>query len=210
MRARGSLALTEGNRVSGLTQQATEPASRWVSPCRAGSCPRASASCGCRWRPHDGGEFAGILFAVSVGLDRAYPEMRIDAILNDAGKQMKDDIGELCAGDIISRYAFRSLSEYTTVEDPLSLQRMQRVLAINRLGQSRPTTPLYTYHAINDQLIPIKEVDELIAKYCADGVRVRYHRDPASDHNVLAGTGAPAAVAYLADRFAGKTAPSTC
>lgn len=161
-------------------------------------------------RQIDGGPFSGIYFAVSVGLSRAYPEMRIDSILNDKGRAMVDDIGKLCARDIISRYAFQKISEYVTVEDPLTLRRMQRVLATNHLGHHRPTTPTFDYHSINDELIPIAEVDELMAEYCADGVPLTYYRDPASEHTSLAVSGAPAAVGFLAARFAGQTAPTTC
>lgn len=121
-------------------------------------------------RQIDGGPFSGIYFAVSVGLSRAYPEMRIDSILNDKG----------------------------------------RVLATNHLGHHRPTTPTFDYHSINDELIPIAEVDELMAEYCADGVPLTYYRDPASEHTSLAVSGAPAAVGFLAARFAGQTAPTTC
>jgi hypothetical protein len=39
---------------------------------------------------------------------------------------------------------------------------------------------------------------------------VLHYRDPFGDHVTLAVTGAPPAVAYLADRFAGKPAPSNC
>lgn len=121
-------------------------------------------------RQIDGGPFSGIYFAVSVGLSRAYPEMRIDSILNDKG----------------------------------------RAMATNHLGHHRPTTPTFDYHSINDELIPIAEVDELMAEYCADGVPLTYYRDPASEHTSLAVSGAPAAVGFLAARFAGQTAPTTC
>lgn len=161
-------------------------------------------------RQIDGGMFSGIYFAVSVGLDRAYPEMDIESILNDAGRAMVEDIGGKCAGDIIAGYSFRSMSEFTTVDDPLELDRMRVVLATNHLGRHEPAGPVYSYHSINDQLIPIADVDELIAEYCAEGVPVSAYRDPASEHNSLAVTGAPSAVSYLADRFAGQPAPTTC
>jgi len=50
-----------------------------------------------------------------------------------------------------------------------------------------------------ENVFPI-EVENLVAMYT----------DYASEHNVLAVTGAPAAVAYLNARFAGLKAPSTC
>lgn len=161
-------------------------------------------------RQIDGGPFAGIYFAVAVGLSRAYPEMDVESILNDKGRAMVSDVGKRCAGDIISKYAFRSMSEFVTVDDPLTLPRMQRVIERNRLGQHRPDGPIFDYHAINDELIPIAEVDELMADYCAAGVPLTYHRDALSEHSSLAVSGAGAAVGFLAARFVGQDVPETC
>jgi secretory lipase len=61
-----------------------------------------------------------------------------------------------------------------------------------------------------DILNPIAASDPLFATYCRQGATVRYHRDLASDHVVLAITGAPAAVEFLAARFAGEPAPDDC
>ncbi|GAA1707099.1 lipase family protein [Fodinicola feengrottensis] len=158
----------------------------------------------------DGGAFAGIYFAVAVGLSRAYPEMDINAILNDKGKQLVASIGTKCITDIAAIGAFHRMAEYSTVPDPLALPRIQQVIAANHLGQHRPAGPIFDFHAIFDELIPIAGDDALAAQYCAEGVTVQHYRDPASEHASLAVTGAPLAVAYLADRFAAKPAPSTC
>jgi hypothetical protein len=158
----------------------------------------------------DGGAFAGIYFAVAVGLSRAYPEMDLNSILNDKGKKMVAAIGTKCITDIAAIGAFHRISEYTTVPDPLALPQMKKIIATNHLGQQRPAGPIFDFHAIFDELIPIAGDDALAAQYCAEGVMVQHYRDPASEHASLAVTGAPLAVAYLADRFAGKPAPSNC
>jgi hypothetical protein len=158
----------------------------------------------------DGGAFAGIYFAVAVGLSRAYPEMDLNSILNDKGKAMVAAIGTKCIADIAAMGAFHRISEYTTVVDPLALPQMKKIIATNHLGQHRPAGPIFDYHAIFDELIPIAGDDALAAHYCSEGIAVRHYRDPASEHTSLAVTGAPLAVAYLADRFAGRPAPSNC
>ena len=157
----------------------------------------------------DGGPFAGVYFAAAVGLSRAYPEINIHSLLTPAGETMAADVGTKCITDFTAPYAFHKMSEYTTV-DPLTVPAIQRVIADDTLGQARPKTPLYIYHAILDELAPIAPVDRLVAKYCSQGVKVVYHRDLLSEHVSLVATGAPAAVAYLSARFAGVPAPSTC
>jgi hypothetical protein len=161
-------------------------------------------------RQIDGGPFAGILFGAAQGIERAYPGMRIREILNEEGRRLYEEIADACVDEITRAGAFKRSDELTTVPDPISLPRVQRVLARNHLGQETPTAPLYIYHAIFDELIPIADVDELVAGYCAAGATVSYRRDPASEHVSLVVSGALDALAYLSDRFAGEAAPSTC
>lgn len=161
-------------------------------------------------RKIDGGPFAGILFAAAQGLERAYPEMRVREILNAEGKALYDEIADKCVEDITNAGMFKRMADLSKVPDPLVLPRIQKVLWKNHLGKRTPAAPLYIYHAILDELIPIATVDELVAGYCADGATVKYHRDPASEHVALVATGALAALDYLGARFAGTPAPSTC
>lgn len=158
----------------------------------------------------DGGPFAGILLAAGVGIGRGYPEMRLGALLNDAGRQMRREIGTKCLEEFALAYPLRSLSEFTKVPDPLAVPRVHRVLRKVSLGRRKPTAPLYLYHAVLDELNPIAASDALAAKYCAKGVSVAYHRNLLSEHIALAVTGAPAALDYLEARVAGQPAPNDC
>lgn len=45
-----------------------------------------------------------------------------------------------------------------------------------------PTIPLYVFHAVRDQISPIKDMDELVEKYCAAGASITYRRNTAGDH----------------------------
>jgi hypothetical protein len=69
---------------------------------------------------------------------------------------------------------------------------------------------MYVYEAVPDELIPIADVDGLMAKYCSEGVTVDYQRNLVSDHLTLVGTGAFAALSWLEARFAGSPAPDNC
>ncbi len=158
----------------------------------------------------DGSVFAGLGFGAIVGISRAYPEMDIDSVLNDGGRQLVRDVASACAAELAARYAFQRLDSFTTVPDAVDLPQFAAVLAATRLGQRTPVAPIFNYHSISDELIPIATDDALVAKYCSEGVPVLQYRDPLSGHIVLAVTGAPLAIGYLADRFAGKPAPSNC
>jgi dienelactone hydrolase len=156
----------------------------------------------------DGGAFSAIELAGTVGMSRAYPELK--ALFNDAGRTMATSIGEQCIEEYTSQFSFETMDTYTTVANAIDLPWVQQIMERNRLGQRKPAGPIFIYHAINDELIPIAEVNALVATYCSKGVTVAFDREVVAEHISLAFSGAPAAVSYLASRFAGIQAPSTC
>jgi hypothetical protein len=158
----------------------------------------------------DGGPFAGILFGAIVGLSRAYPELDPDVLFNAKGKAMAADVGKGCLTDWLASYALHKFSEYTIDPDPFNLPVAKKIMAAVNLGQRRPSAPVHLYHSVLDELNPVAEADRLRAVYCEQGVPVDYNRSLAGEHIVVVATGAPAAAAFLADRFAGKPAPNGC
>ncbi len=88
----------------------------------------ASADAGATARNVDGGPASGLLLAAAVGISRAYPDMRLDDLLNDTGHEMKGRIGGMCLEEFVAAYPLRRISEFTQVPDPLVLPRVQRVL----------------------------------------------------------------------------------
>jgi len=47
------------------------------------------------------------VLAAAVGLNRAYPQLKLDGILNDAGKQAVADIASQCVEQFAAKYAFK-------------------------------------------------------------------------------------------------------
>jgi fermentation-respiration switch protein FrsA (DUF1100 family) len=156
----------------------------------------------------DGTLFSAIELAGAVGMSRAYPQLV--TLWNDKGRAMAEAIGNTCIGQYLPQYPFQTMDTYTTVPDAIDLPWVQQIMDLNRLGQLRPAGPIYIYHSLNDELIPAADVNALVDGYCHQGVTVAYYQDLASEHNSLAFSGAPAAVGYLAARFAGLPAPDTC
>jgi hypothetical protein len=159
-------------------------------------------------RKIDGSIASGLVLLASTGLSRAYPEML--SLLNDKGRAMIAEIGDMCVGDAVSRFPFRHLNEFTVSQDPLAEPVAVRVLEDNHLGRVAPKTPVLLYHSLFDELIPYASVQTLQADWCKGGAKVTLYSDAASEHSSLAVTGAPLAVNYLASRFAGVDVPSTC
>jgi hypothetical protein len=159
-------------------------------------------------RQIDGGPASGLVLLASVGISRAYPEML--SLLNDNGRQMLNQIGDMCVGDATSAFPFRRLNEFTESNDPLSEPVAITVMETNHLGRVAPSAPVFLYHSILDELIPFATALELRANWCRQGVDVAFYPDALSEHSSLAVSGAPLAVDYLAARFAGTPAPNNC
>lgn len=158
----------------------------------------------------DGGPFSGLALAGAVGLSTAYPDLPFAEILTAEGRAAVEKISTQCVDEFTRDFAFRTLASFTTVPDPAALPQWQAVLEANRLGDEAPQAPVLLYHAALDELIPVGVARELAADYCAQGVDVSYVESPHDEHVSGAVTGAPLAVAYLGDRFAGRPAPDTC
>jgi predicted esterase len=73
------------------------------------------------------------------------------------------------------------------------------------LGRRFPSAPVYLYHSIHDQLVPIVEADELAATYRRGGADVTLRRSHLGEHVLFHRLGVVAALRYLASRL--TTAP---
>jgi Secretory lipase len=166
------------------------------------------ADMGTAARRIDGTIASGLVLLASTGLTRAYPEML--SLLNDKGRAMIREIGDMCIGDAVGRFPFRHLNEFTVSPDPLSEPVAVAVMNDNHLGRQTPKAPVLLYHSILDELIPYATARQLQADWCRGGGHVTLYSDAASEHSSLAVTGAPLAVGFLASRFAGVAVPDNC
>lgn len=156
----------------------------------------------------DGSPFAGLLIGGAVGMSREYPQ--IESVLNDEGRAMLEQVDDMCVAELATALPFRRLNEFTTVEDPFEDPAVAPVLDENTMGSSAPTAPVFLYHSVFDELIPYSSAQTLHENWCAGGATVQLYTDFLSEHNSFAVTGAPLAVAYLGNRFAGQPAPTNC
>jgi hypothetical protein len=161
-------------------------------------------------RKIDGGSLSGFVLAAAVGLDRAYPNMRLHEILNEQGQIAAEAVATMCQYEWTMVFANKRMADFTTVPDPLNLPRVRAILDENTLGTRNPGIPLYVYESTQDEFMPLADVRGLVKSYCGFGLPVSYYEDSFSEHVSLACQGAPAAIAWLGDRFAGTAAPSSC
>jgi hypothetical protein len=160
----------------------------------------------------NGGAFAGVYFAAAMGLGRAYPEIEINSLLNDRGRQMQEAISKMCITQFVATYAFQKIQTYTKNGlDPLTVPAIQKVVKEIGAGNlGTPQVPLYLYMATYDELVVTPDADRLVQRYCSAGVTIKYVKYPLAGHVTGLPEGYPGAVSWLADRFAGKPASDSC
>jgi hypothetical protein len=161
-------------------------------------------------RTIDGGYGFGLVFGGFIGLDRAYHEAGLSSMLNALGREQLQQSGSACTMQLLLGYAFQSLATYTNDQHPYDTVQLHDVLAANSPGQVQTSTPVYSYHATADELVPVAVEDALVARYCAVGDRVEIVRTPGGSHNTELLTAAPGAIAFLANRFAGTLPADNC
>ncbi|HEX3705662.1 MAG TPA: lipase family protein [Mycobacteriales bacterium] len=132
--------------------------------------------------------------------------------LTAAGKQMIAHAGSQCEIANVTQYPFENFSRYVKHSIPALLARPAFRKQIDRLnlGGSAPAAPMFVYHAVNDELIPVAGPDAMVKSYCARGSSVDYTRDELSEHGSLAFVGAAAALDWLSAHTIGNVTQHGC
>ncbi|WP_229686847.1 lipase family protein [Longimycelium tulufanense] len=158
----------------------------------------------------DGGPFFGLALGAIAGYRSAYPDLPYDELVNDKGRKLVAQAGEDCVATMAVRGAFHRLVDLTTVPDVLENPAWRARLTENRPGQRKPTAPVLLYHGDLDELIPYHIARPLLDDYCRLGATVEWKTMPVSEHISGDVVGAPVAVNWLANRFLGTPAGSSC
>ncbi|MFI7098638.1 alpha/beta fold hydrolase [Streptomyces sp. NPDC050161] len=135
--------------------------------------------------------------------------------LNSRGKQVTDDLRDnQCTTQAIGKYPFLG-SRLLTVDGRPLTERLKRapwkaIVAEQKLGNRKPAMPILLSHSVLDDVIPHRVGESLAADWCRRGATVKFTSNYIPGHiAATAGTSAEGAP-WLADRFSGKAAPSTC
>ncbi|MEU8899145.1 lipase family protein [Nocardia sp. NPDC048505] len=161
----------------------------------------------------NGGVAGGAAVVGLVGVNRSYPDADVAQYLNESGRAMLAASRDLCLADAALAYPFldaASLEAWpgSLTNNPALSEVLRRASPLYRAGA--PAAPVLIHHAVGDEFAPIGAARALAGKYCAAGSPVQLVENPVGEHGTEAVLGMPAALAFLADRFAAKPVISTC
>lgn len=157
---------------------------------------------------------AGLILSTLPGVLRSDPELR--SILSDyltaEGRTALDVSASRCAFENIEGHPMRDLSTYLTIswQEFLSLPDVRARLKWHDPAKNVPKAPMYVYHAVNDELVPIVDADAAVHSYCAGQATVQYERLLIGDHISAEFSGSPAAIAWITARVDAEPSPSNC
>lgn len=156
---------------------------------------------------------AGLVFNAAMGLTFAYPEFGIflkDHLRSNASAIY--DVTRQCTIPTVVEFAYKNFWDYVDSGDKLlDDPYMQKIFAQNKMGNlGISKVPTYMYHAINDELLPFQNTQDLYEKYCSAGANIQFSKEAFGEHIIVALTGAAGALGYLIDRMDGKAAPVGC
>ncbi|GGF17244.1 triacylglycerol lipase [Williamsia phyllosphaerae] len=132
----------------------------------------------------DGSSITGVIGYTVNGLVARYPELGplIQKEASPAGKAALKKLATSCIGDTAFRYGFHRTSEWTTSRKSLfeisqKYPQIQKALAEQLIGKSKPNAPVLVDTGINDDIIPHGQVLEMVRSWRAQGADVRVVND---------------------------------
>jgi hypothetical protein len=162
----------------------------------------------------NGGPGSGLVASALPGVLKSSPGLArlIDPQLTTTGRQLLAHSGAQCEVENLAQYPFVNFDRYLRhpIASLLARPAIAKQMARLNLGRTTPSAPLFVYHAVHDELIPIQGPDTIVPRYCAHGDSVQYTRDDVSEHVSLAVTGAAAALDWLTTQASGHALPHGC
>jgi pimeloyl-ACP methyl ester carboxylesterase len=158
---------------------------------------------------------AGLELTSLIGLSAAYPsEFNLAALSNAAGLAAAEKAKTECALGLLPAFLDQNLSKYTASgATPAQLEKehpvLEHIIEEQRLGLKKIDAPVYHYHGIEDEFVPVEQDVALHQAWCSLGVSDDFQLYP-GEHLLTDPTAIPNVIKWIGERVAGKTAPSTC
>ncbi|WP_330228325.1 lipase family protein [Nocardia sp. NBC_00508] len=161
-------------------------------------------------RRADGTVQAGLAVLILFAIARNDPGAGVLELLNERGQAALIEVGAACGSDLVPMYVGARVDDFATVPSLLSHHSFRAAIGVQELGGTAPAVPMYLYHSITDDVIPVAGFTELLGRYCAQGATVTSVHSMLPTHNPAAIGEAPGAMNFLADRFAGLPVAPGC
>ncbi|GAB4013355.1 lipase family protein [Nocardioides ultimimeridianus] len=154
----------------------------------------------------------------AIGVSQAYPDAAALDMLNAQGRAAFTDLQGSCVTDASTKYLWTGTGSWTTTGQSIGDviagdPTLTAVVKDQSEGGRAPSAPTLVESAYNDDLVPYSIVSGLVKDWCGRGGTVEQRTIwawAAPTHVMAAFTVGPDGADWLAARFAGTPAKSTC
>lgn len=162
----------------------------------------------------DGSAYGALFNYALTGLSASYG---IDTApyLTAHGRRATNDLRDnLCTTQALAKYPFLN-SRFLTADGRPLTERLKRapwdkIVADQQLGRRTPATPVLLSHSALDDVVPQQVGRTLAADWCRRGTTVKFSGNHVPGHIAATAATSSEGRPWLADRFADRSAPSTC
>jgi hypothetical protein len=153
----------------------------------------------------------GILSAI--GLESAYPELKLGTLTAAGEKAVGAALTE-CVTELLSTLKGANFQEFTTEHRTLAELEaaepvFKKALEEQNLDNKAASAPVYHYHGLEDEMVPVSQDVNLHYHWCTLGVKDDMQLYNA-EHLFTSAMASGNALKWIQERVAGRSAPSTC
>lgn len=148
------------------------------------------------------------------GFLAAYPELKATDVLKPAGLQALSGDGVACIehfADVIQNNV-GNVGQLDTLFQPLTVvpEVWHQRFSENTAGLVASVAPILVMQGTADTVINPNSTDEYVKRACSFNKPVEYTKYQGATHQTIPNVAEPEYLGWIADRFAGRPAPSNC
>lgn len=170
----------------------------------------------------DGSALIGVIGYAINGAIAAYPEIEPAVLhaLTPQGLDLLNKTKDQCVIETFLTFAFHRMQEYFT-SDPFELMHrepLKTIFAQQKLGQLRPSAPVFVDHNRFDPLVPYVPSRQMALDWCAQGADVEFWTNEQPpllnklvvNHGMAYFVDGERGMQWIADRFRGMPTTPNC
>jgi pimeloyl-ACP methyl ester carboxylesterase len=146
-------------------------------------------------------------------MTNAYPELKLSDVLTPVGLEYSAEAfkGGQCNHHMGDTYVYTESYKGKIARDqPANQEAWLKRIEANSLGNATAKVPVAVYQGEEDLAVAPAATTAYVQKACDSGAKVSFTRYEGTDHIRLSAKAQPDFLAWIADRFAGKPAPTNC
>lgn len=153
-------------------------------------------------------ELGGFLVAAFAGNAAAFPEAKLETVLTPEAQAGIGVLETGCLAEILS--AFDRPLDRILVAGAVKAEPWRSLAERNSAGKQRTEAPLLVVQGKKDSLVVPQLTYAFVSEACGAGDTVELRTYPNADHSGVISAAKPDILRWIADRLAGRPAPSTC